>query len=180
MKMKDFIQLLILTVVFSSVLILLRLYVFMPVIIKGHSMDPTLVPNERVIALKKQPIERFDIVTFAAPDQIRTNYVKRVIGLPGDTIAYKGDRLYVNGKAAREPYLEKYKNTYHDEDLPFTEDFSLETLFGTARVPPGKIFVLGDNRRISKDSRLFGFIDETAVSGNVKFAFWPLERIGTP
>ena len=71
-------------------------------------MDPTLADGERVITLKTE-INRFDIITFPAPDEPDKNYIKRVIGLPGDTIAYKDDTLYINGKEVDEPYLDEFK-----------------------------------------------------------------------
>lgn len=78
-------------VIFTLFLLLLRQYVFTPVIVKGDSMDPTLHDGERVIALKNTEIERFDIITFEAPDEAGKNYIKRVIGLPGDQVAYQND-----------------------------------------------------------------------------------------
>ena len=73
-------------------------------------MDPTLADGERVITLKNTEINRFDIITFPAPDEPDKNYIKRVIGLPGDTIAYKDDTLYINGKEVDEPYLDEFKS----------------------------------------------------------------------
>jgi len=82
-------------VIFTLFLLLLRQYVFTPVIVKGDSMDPTLHDGERVIALKNTEIERFDIITFEAPDEAGKNYIKRVIGLPGDQVSYQNDTLYM-------------------------------------------------------------------------------------
>lgn len=86
-----------------AILFGLRHYVFTPVVVKGDSMDPTLADGERVIALKNTEVKRFDIVTFPAPDDPGKNYIKRVIGLPGDTIEYKSDQLYINGKKLLNP-----------------------------------------------------------------------------
>lgn len=156
----------------------LRHYVFTPVVVKGDSMDPTLVDGERVIALKNNEVKRFDIVTFPAPDDPGKNYIKRVIGLPGDTIEYKNDQLYINGKKVAEPYLDEFKKELTD-DQPLTYDFNLKDLFGAEKVPAGELFVLGDNRRISKDSRIIGMIQEKNIMADVKFVFWPLDRFGT-
>ncbi|MEG0372739.1 MAG: signal peptidase I [Carnobacterium sp.] len=156
----------------------LRHYVFTPVVVKGDSMDPTLVDGERVIALKNTEVKRFDIVTFPAPDDPGKNYIKRVIGLPGDTIEYKNDQLYINGKKVAEPYLDEFKKELTD-DQPLTYDFNLKDLFGAEKVPAGELFVLGDNRRISKDSRIIGMIQEKNIMADVKFVFWPLDRFGT-
>lgn len=162
--------------IFALFLFLLRQYVFTPVIVKGDSMDPTLHDGERVIALKQTEIERFDIITFIAPDDTGRNYIKRVIGLPGDQVVYQNDTLYINGTAYDEPYLEAYKATL-DDGFPLTDDFDM-SLFNETEVPEGKLLVLGDNRRISKDSRQLGLIDETAVLGDVAFVFWPLADFG--
>lgn len=174
--MKELLKTLGFIAIFALFLFLLRQYVFTPVIVKGDSMDPTLHDGERVIALKQTEIERFDIITFIAPDDTGRNYIKRVIGLPGDQIVYQNDTLYINGTAYDEPYLEAYKATL-DDGFPLTDDFDM-SLFNETEVPEGKLLVLGDNRRISKDSRQLGLIDETAVLGDVAFVFWPLADFG--
>ena len=167
-------------VVLASILFLLRQFVFTPVVVKGHSMDPTLADGERVIALKNTSIDRFDIVTFPAPDEKNKNYIKRVIGLPGDTVEYKNDVLYINGEAFDEPYLDQFKEALTDGG-PLTYDFSLEEIQvdATNKVPEGKYFVLGDNRRNSKDGRYIGFVSKEDMMGNVKFVMWPPSRFGT-
>lgn len=164
--------------ILGAILIGLRQFVFTPVVVKGDSMDPTLIDGERVIALKNTKVKRFDIVTFPAPDDEGKNYIKRVIGLPGDAVEYKNDKLYINDKEYDEPYLKEFKGKL-DDDQPLTYDFSLEELFGSKTVPEGQLFVLGDNRRISKDSRIIGMIKEKDIMADVKFVFWPLDRFGT-
>ena len=171
MNMKEIGKTVLWFLILGAILIGLRHFVFTPVVVKGDSMDPTLIDGERVIALKNTEIKRFDIVTFPAPDDPGKNYIKRVIGLPGDTIEYKNDELYINGKEYEEPYL--------DDDQPLTSDFTLNDLFGAEKVPEGELFVLGDNRRISKDSRIIGMIKEKNIMADVKFVFWPLDRFGT-
>lgn len=156
---------------------LLRQFVFTPVIVKGDSMDPTLHDEERVIALLNFQVERFDIVTFPAPDEPGKNYIKRVIGLPGEVVEYREDVLYVDQKAVSEPYLEEYQAALTD-GLPLTLGPERETSFSFGRIPAGKILVMGDNRRISKDSRSIGFIDQETVAGDVKLIFWPLKDVG--
>ncbi len=164
------------------VLTLLRVFVFTPTSVSGDSMNPTMVDRERVIASKLSSIERFDVVTFPAPDNPKKNYIKRVIGLPGDKIEYKDDTLYVNDKVIEEPYLQEYKENPEGTiryGLPLTQDFNMEDLLGEAVVPEGHLFVMGDNRQNSKDSRMVGFINEEDIMGNVKFVFWPPEKWGT-
>lgn len=184
-------------VVIVAAVVLLRTFVFSPVVISGHSMDPTLQNGERVIALKQAKVKRFDIVTLQAPDNPKEEYVKRVIGLPGDTVEVKNDELYINGRKYNEPFLDDYEKKLKDGTLAneyepaykdlvmnaktFTNNFSLQTLESTggkAKVPKGYYFVLGDNRLISKDSRYFGFVKQSAIDGVVEFAFWPLKDFG--
>ncbi|MGO2083866.1 signal peptidase I [Vagococcus sp.] len=164
------------------VLILLKVFVFTSVIVSGDSMNPTLVDRERIISLKMTKIDRFDIVTFPAPDEPSKKYIKRVIGMPGDTIEYKDDQLYLNGKIYKEPYLDELKKGNDPdllpEGLPVTKDFTLEEVTGQTKVPEGHYFVMGDNRQNSKDSRMIGFIDEATILGDVKFSFWPVSKWG--
>jgi signal peptidase I len=150
---------------------LLRAFVFQPVVVRGHSMDPTLTDGEWSIALKNTKIERFDIITFPAPDQPKKSYIKRVIGLPGETVEYKNDILYIDGKEHKEPYLDEFKQAVTDGQ-PLTADVP------PTKVPAGHYFVMGDNRRNSKDSRYIGSIDEKTISGDVKFVLWPFDRFG--
>ena len=159
------------------VLWLLRQFVFTPVIVKGDSMDPTLHNDERVIALLNFDVERFDIVTFPAPDEPGKNYIKRVIGLPKEVVEYRNDTLFIDGKAVEEPYLDQYKKELKD-GLPLTLGNGQQESFSFGEIPPGKVLVLGDNRRISKDSRSIGFIEKDQLAGDVKLIFWPLEDIG--
>lgn len=180
-----------------AVVVLLRTFVFSPMKISGHSMDPTLQDGERVICVKNAKIKRFDIVTLVAPDDPSKDYVKRVIGLPGDKVEMKQDTLYINGKKYKEPYLDNYKAKmkqgtlaaqYDEAYRPaientklFTQNFSLQTLDatkGTITVPKDTYFVMGDNRPISKDSRMLGFIPKKNIIGVVEFIYWPLKDFG--
>ncbi|WP_407271705.1 signal peptidase I [Radiobacillus sp. PE A8.2] len=153
-----------------------RQFLFTPSIVKGESMMPNLRDGDRIILSKLSHINRFDEIAFHAPDS-NDNYVKRVIGLPGDTIEVKEDTLYINGKAYKEEYLDKYKKLLA-KDHYLTEDFTLAEITNSAKVPEGYLFVLGDNRMVSKDSRSFGFISEDEVIGDVVIRFWPLNAIG--
>jgi signal peptidase I len=152
----------------------IRYFVFAPIIVDGHSMMPTLHDHDRMIVNKLsykigQP-KRFDIIVFHAEED--KDYIKRVIGLPGDRIEYKNDTLYVNGKAYKEPYLDEYKKQVIDG--PLTEPFTLEEITGKETVPEGHLFVMGDNRRYSKDSRHIGFIPMDKVVGKTNIVYWPL------
>lgn len=152
----------------------IRYFIFAPIIVDGLSMMPTLHDHNRMIvnklAYKIGEPHRFDIIVFHAEEG--KDYIKRVIGLPGDHIEYKDDTLYVNGKAYKEPYLDEYKKQLMDG--PLTESFTLEEITGEKTVPKGYLFVLGDNRRFSKDSRHIGFIPMEKVVGKASIVYWPL------
>lgn len=159
--------------------IVIRYFLFAPIVVDGSSMMPTLSDQDRMIVNKfaytiGEP-ERFDIIVFHAPEN--KDYIKRVIGLPGDEIEYKNDTLYVNGEPYDEPYLEEFKKLVLDG--PLTEPFTLEEIpsIGQKTVPEGHLFVMGDNRRSSKDSRHIGTVELDKVLGKTSFVYWPIEDI---
>lgn len=157
--------------------LLIRYFIFDNYVVKGESMMPTLQDGNRLIVSKigysVGTPHRFDIVVFHATKT--DDYVKRIIGLPGDTISYQNDQLYVNGKPVQEPYLDKYKAQLPKGEL-LTPDFNLKEKTGLLRVPKGKIWVMGDNRQNSEDSRFFGFVDEKQIIGQVDVRYWPLQE----
>jgi len=158
-----------------SVLFILRFLVFTNYVVEGESMMPTLEEGNLLIINKWGGIHRFDIIVFHANKQ--EDYVKRVIGLPGDRIVYKNDVLYVNGKPVKEPYLKPYKRKLIDGKL--TGDFTLEEVTGKKTVPKGFVFVLGDNRLNSWDSRHFGFVKMNRIVGKVNARYWPFHEFAT-
>lgn len=167
------------TLVIAVILaVVIRTFFFAPIVVDGKSMMPTLHDQNRMIvnkiATRIGDIHRFDIIVFHATED--KDYIKRVIGLPGDHIEYKNDTLYINGKAYDEPYLDKYKRNLVDG--PLTEPFKLEDIIGQPTVPEGELFVMGDNRRFSKDSRHIGTIPIEEVMGKTSFVFWPLSDFG--
>ncbi|GAE33932.1 signal peptidase I [Halalkalibacter akibai] len=149
----------------------IRHFLFAPVIVDGESMMPTLEHTDRMIVNKISYTfgtpERFDIIVFHAP--AGKDYIKRVIGLPGDVIEFQDDVLYVNGQAVEEPYLDELKQVYNGDVL--TRDFHAVT------VPENELFVLGDNRGRSKDSRDIGTIHIDEVIGKANVVFWPVSNI---
>lgn len=158
----------------------IRYFLFTPIVVDGESMMPTLENGDRMIVnkigYKIGDLKRFDIVVFHAPE--KKDYIKRIIGLPGDTIEYKNDQLYINGKSYDEPYLDEYKAQITEGTL--TEDFTLQDIDPTLEViPEGYVFVMGDNRRFSKDSRHIGIVSEDKIIGNTNLRFWPLKNIST-
>lgn len=165
-------------VIAFAIAVIIRYFLFTPIVVDGESMMPTLKDGDRMIVNKigytiGNP-DRFDIVVFHAPEG--KDYIKRVIGLPGDYIEYKDDQLYINGKPFDEPYLDEYKSEITDGTL--TQDFTLKDIDPSLEViPEGYVFVMGDNRRYSKDSRHIGVVSEEKIIGNTNVVFWPLSDL---
>lgn len=159
------------------VLLAVRHFLFVPVSVEGESMEPTLHDHNRLLLNKVGKIERFDIVVFPAPYAADKQYIKRIIGIPGDTILMEEDQLYINDVLVDEIYLDNAKKGLEEWET-YTSDFSLESVTGQAVVPDGSYFVLGDNRDNSKDSRVFGFISSDTVMGKTDWRLWPLKEFG--
>lgn len=151
---------------------LIRTFLFAPTIVDGESMRETLQDQERLIVNKVIYLfhtpQRGDIIVFHAVQD--KDFIKRVIGVAGDRIEMKSDQLYINGKPVSEDYLSKNKKEWKGEG-PYTNDFVVE------RVPEGMVFVLGDNRVNSTDSRILGPISLEKVVGRADLAFWPIDQI---
>lgn len=166
------------------VVVLVRAFLFTPVAVEGASMMPTYENGDRVIINKTaktfETIERFDVIVFHPYEGQNERHIKRVIGLPGDEIAYENDTLFINGKKIEEPYLNSYKENLKDHG-DFTYDFTLKQLTGVTTVPEGHYFVLGDNRRKSMDSRdaRVGFVSEEQILGESILRIYPFNSIGT-
>jgi signal peptidase I len=151
-----------------------RSFLMTPIEVKGASMEPTLHSQERMFVTKIGEPKRFDIVVFHATEN--KDYIKRVIGLPGDRVEYKDDILYINGKSYEEPYLDKSKKLITNGQL--TGSFTLnETPVGSEVVPEGHVFVLGDNRRNSEDSRHIGAVPIESIVGTTKVVYYPFKEM---
>ncbi|KRM85046.1 signal peptidase I [Lactobacillus hominis DSM 23910 = CRBIP 24.179] len=150
-------------------------FVFANETVSGPSMQPTFESNDRIIAVRHSKLQRGDIVILKAPDEPGALYIKRIIGVPGDTIESKNDTLYVNGKKVAEPYLTQYEKKLPKGQL-YTNNFTLKKLFGVERVPKDSYFVMGDHRDVSKDSRMIGFIKKSAIVGEVKVRYYPFNQ----
>ena len=156
-------------------------FIISPAVVDGASMMPTYEDGDivlvNIIGKKISGIERFDVIVFEDP--IGETYIKRVIGLPGDHIAYENDTLYINDEAYEEAYLDLYKKQLLDTDT-LTQDFTLQSLTDYSTIPEGYLFVLGDNRRNSVDSRYtsVGLVPMEKVLGKANIRFYPLDSIG--
>lgn len=159
----------------------MRYFIFSPVMVDGASMMPTFEDGNQVIVNKIGPrladYKRFDVGVFEVAEN--KHYIKRIIGIPGDHIAYKDDALYINGEVYEESYLASFKEALIDAG-DFTYDFTLAEQLGEMTVPQGHFSVLGDNRRRSIDSRNpgVGFITQDTVLGTADFVIWPFQNLG--
>lgn len=150
----------------AAMLLFLRLAVMRPVVIQHHSMEPTLKPGDRVVLLeprlwKYQP-RRGDVVAVSDPMLPGGELVKRVIALEGEEVQVAGGAVYIN----RQPLWEAYLAAQVPYDL-------LPSV-----VPPGHLFLLGDNRATSEDSSVWGPLPANSVIGRVRSIYWPPARSG--
>jgi signal peptidase I len=153
----------------------IRFFLFAMYIVNGESMNPTLQDRERVIVNKivyrMRPPERGEIIVFQATES--EQYIKRVMALPGETIEVIGDVVYINGKEHKEPYLKEVLNeTHKQEELYNDKDISPYT------VSEGHVFVMGDNRSHSTDSRDIGEVSVDDIVGRADIGLWPISKIG--
>lgn len=152
------------------VVIVGKIFFFSPVVVSGDSMFGTLEDGDYLIFTQSQDAVKQDIVSFKSPTTEGEYFVKRVIAEAGDTVEYKDDQLFVNGEFVPEPYLDKNKEIAKNSntiDTQLTPDFTLKDVTGQDTVPEGEIFVMGDNRQNSSDSRYFGTIKLSNVMGTL-------------
>ncbi len=160
-------------VVVLAVLVMVYLFLVSPQEISGASMEPNFHNGEYILTNKvltkfRDP-ERGDVVVFKSPRNKEVDYIKRIIGLPGDTVKLENNTFFVNGQKMDEPYLAP-------EVVVFGGSFLQEG--SEIIVPPGQYFVVGDNRPHSSDSREFGPIPMEDFIGTVFFRYWPFEQMG--
>jgi signal peptidase I len=171
-------------VVAIVVAVLLRTFVLATYSIPSGSMEPTLQIGDRIVVDKLSyhlhGVDRADIVVFSTPPAEDcagprvANLVKRVIGLPGETISVAGGHVYIDGRLLPEPWLPSQDRA---ETYPGPSDAGY-ALHGTYLIPRGDVYVMGDNRTESCDSRYWGPIPESSIVGKVDMRVWPLGRIG--
>ncbi len=150
--------------------VLVILFLYRPVKVEGTSMMPSLYDQERLFINQfsykfgLDGIKRGDTVVFWFPEDVKQSYIKRVIGVPGDTIAVDDGYVILNGKKLVENYV--------------PTDYRDDRSYPATVVPPNEYFVLGDHRVSSNDSRAWGFVPRNYIYGKAVFVFWPPERIG--
>lgn len=140
-------------------------------LVDGRSMQPTFVDGERLIVSRLNYMfelpERGDIVVFNSmnPAEVGVMLIKRVIGIPGDTIEFRDQQLFINGVLVNEPYIQEVCSRSSCRD-------------NTWQLGDDEYFAMGDNRNASHDSRAFGVVPISHIVGRVIFRYWPINRIG--
>lgn len=153
-----------------AIAIVVILFLYQPVKVEGTSMMPALEDQERIFINKYVyrfgigEILRGDMVVFHYPNDPSKSYIKRVIGLPGDTVAVEDGVVYVNGRLLDEDYVpEQYRDR---QSMPLM------------RIPAEHFFVLGDHRSSSNDSRAWGPVHRQYIYGKAVFVYWPIDKMG--
>ncbi|MCS1351352.1 signal peptidase I [Mechercharimyces sp. CAU 1602] len=146
----------------------IRIFIFQPFNVSGPSMQETLYTKDKVMVNKLlyrfQEPERGDVVVLHAPEpeDAGKEFIKRVIAVAGETVSAENNHIYINGERIEEDYIPDTKRVND---------------FGPVAVPDGSVFVIGDNRINSKDSREFGPVETDHIVGRAEVIFWPFDRI---
>ncbi|MBZ5662042.1 MAG: signal peptidase I [Acidobacteriia bacterium] len=156
-------------VIALSLAVVIIIFFYQPVKVEGTSMTPLISDQERIFINKFvyrfEPIARGDVVVFWYPLDRSKSFIKRVVGLPGDTVEIREGQVFVNGKYLPEPYVP-----------PESADMNN---FSPTRIPKGEYFVMGDHRISSNDSRIFGPVPRNFIYGKAVFAYWPVDHFGS-
>lgn len=185
--MKKFLKEIYPYIVIVVVVVIIRTFFITPVVVDGPSMEDTLYDNELLllnkISYKISNIERYDIVVIQEKDE---KIIKRVYGLPNETIEYKDNKLYIDNKLVEDNYATNQTGDFTLEDICLAsikkdnliDDENQKDKCKIDKIPQGYYLVLGDNRKISADSRYYGLIPESSIVGKASFRIWPLNKLG--
>jgi signal peptidase I len=158
----------------ASIFLVIYIFFFRPFQVSGESMYSTFKNKEyiltNIISVKlNMPINRGDVIVFKAPTDEDKDFIKRVIGIPGDSVMIQDGFVYVNGKKVEEePYLDDDVRTYGGSFMADGE---------TVTVPEGNYIVMGDNRPFSSDSREWGYLKQEDIIGKSFFVYWPVNTM---
>jgi signal peptidase I len=165
-RLREFLREMLETILLALVLFLIINTLTARIRVEGSSMVPSLNHNNYVIvnrlAYRLGEVERGDVVVFKFPHNKEEDYIKRVIALPGETIEISNGFVYINGQPIEEPYIK----------APLARDYPAVT------VPPEMVYVMGDNRNDSSDSRRWGALSEGDIIGKAVFVYWPFPDFG--
>jgi signal peptidase I len=149
--------------------IVVMIFLYQPVKVEGTSMYPLLSDQERIFINKFvyrfEPIERGDVIVFWYPLDRSKSFIKRVVGLPGETIEIRMGHVYINGQELADQYV---PTGYLDGSN-----------WASHRIPADSYFVMGDHRDSSNDSRVFGPVPRQFIYGKAVFAYWPVDHFGS-
>ena len=149
--------------------IVVMIFLYQPVKVEGTSMNPLLSDQERIFINKFiyrfEPIERGDVVVFWYPLDRSKSFIKRVVGLPGETVEIRMGRVYINGEDLTDQFV---PSTYLDGSN-----------YTPRKIPDSEYFVMGDHRDSSNDSRVFGPVQRQFIYGKAVFAYWPVDHFGS-
>ena len=149
--------------------IVVMIFLYQPVKVEGTSMNPLLTDQERIFINKFiyhfEPIERGDVVVFWYPLDRSKSFIKRVVGLPGETVEIRAGQVYVNGRELENQFI---PSGYLDGSN-----------YGPRRIAADEYFLMGDHRDSSNDSRVFGPVARQYIYGKAVFAYWPMEHFGS-
>ncbi|MCS7092823.1 MAG: signal peptidase I [Patescibacteria group bacterium] len=170
----DFVMDILETIVFvGSLLIVIYIFILTPNQVKGASMEPTFKTGDYILTSKVtyrfRRIERGDVVVVKSPKNPDIEYIKRVVGLPGETIVIKGGLVYINNQLLEESYIADKTNLIEGGCLKENQPYT---------IPEDAIFVMGDNRPRSSDSREFCAVNLNNLVGHVFYRYFPPEKIG--
>ena len=129
---------------------------------------PSLTSFERMILPLREP-KRGDVMVFKYPDEPERDFIKRVIGLPGDTLELRSKKVYINGQPLDEPYVHFLEPASEGQEVT---QFDVRERYGPVRIPDGQYFVMGDNRDNSQDSRYWGFLPRHYIKGKALMIYW--------
>jgi len=168
-----FLDIIEIAVIALAMFVLMYLFLFQPHQVRGNSMYPNFHDGEYLLTDKisyrlNQP-KRGEVIIFKAPKNEEYEYIKRIIGLPGDTVKIKEGKVYINDNLLKEPYLPEDYQTFAGSFGQEGEDISL---------PANQYFVLGDNRNHSSDSRDWGTVPKENIIGKAWFRYWPPSQMG--
>ena len=135
---------------------------------------PTASPLERAL-LPVKTIKRRDVIVFKFPEDPERDFIKRVIGLPGETVELREKKIYIDGKPLDEPYVHFLEPPHTGTEFGEVTSADLRERYGPVTVPPDQYFVMGDNRDNSQDSRYWGFLPRDYIKGKALVIYWSYE-----
>lgn len=170
-RLKHFIKYVVIDILLAALISFFLInYVVSAFKIEGDSMRPQLRDQERVLisklALRRGGLRRFDLVVLYKPDEPEKSLIKRIIGMPGEIVEIRGGEVLVNDKMLKQPFA--------GDDAVVKSPSDMQALL----IPRGTYFVMGDNRAVSFDSRLFGPVPQKYIYGKAFFRYWPPAAIG--